>query len=137
MTATEYLLQPRALDRMIWRLTLQRDELQSCLLPRAIRYDADKVQVSPEDAFSATAAAVADLDARIGELLRRKAELVQEVAGAIEQLEDDRERVVLTAYYVARLPMETIADRIGYSLPHTYRLRRRGAEHLQEVRGET
>ena len=39
----------RTIDRTIWRLQLRRDELQSCLLPGAVRYDADRVQSSPQD----------------------------------------------------------------------------------------
>lgn len=58
MTITEtynYLLRVREQEWTIWRLTLQHDELQSCLLPAAIRYDKDVVQTSPEDKLSAIA----------------------------------------------------------------------------------
>ena len=131
MSSLDFLLQIRVLDRTIWRLTMQRDELQSCLLPAAVRYDKDKVQTSPEDRFGDTAAAVADLDAKITELQKRKARLVITISDAIEHLEDDREKTILTAYYIRRLSMETIADRVGYSVAHTYRLRRAGVSHLQ------
>ena len=130
MSTAEFLLQVRELERTIWRLTLRRDELQSRLLPGAVRYDLDRVQTSPEDRFGAVAAAVADLDRKLQDLRVRKADLVIEVSEAIDELTDDREKTILTAYYVGRLPMTEIADRIGYSLQHTYRLRKAGVSHL-------
>lgn len=130
MSPVEFLLQVRDLERTIWRLTMRRDELQACLLPIAIRYDQDRVQTTPEDKVATLAAAVADLDVQLQELRMRKADLVSEVADAIDKLDDDREKTILTAYYVGRISMEGIADKIGYSLSHCYRLRRQGVQHL-------
>ena len=136
MSTSDYLLQIRILGRTIWRLTLRHDELQSCLLPSAIRYDTDPVQVSPEDHVSEIAAAVLDIERELWRLRARKAELVLEIGRAIDQLEDDREKTILTAYYVGRVPMHEIAERIGYSLQHTYRLRKAGVAHLKVENNE-
>lgn len=133
MNALDFLLQIRALERTIWRLTMRRDELQACLLPVAIRYDLDRVQTTPEDKIATLASAVADLDVQLRELRTQKADLVIEVADAIDRLEDDREKTILCAYYVGRVSMEGIADKIGYSLSHCYRLRRQGVQHLGEI----
>ena len=136
MTISEtynYLKQVRRLELSIWRLCLQHDELQSCLLPAAIRYDKDKVQVTPEDKLSDVAAAVLDLENRIRELQRQKATLVMEINAAINALPDEKESVILTAYYVKRMSMEDVADKVGYSVQHTYRLRKRGVQHLAEI----
>ena len=130
--AYEYLGRIRALERQIKRKTLQRDELQSCLLPRAIRYDVDKVQSSPEDVLSETAAAVLDLDREIQQLREEKARLIREISGAIDQLEDDREKLILTAYYVCRMTIRRIADEVHYSRSQTYNLYRSGLIHLAE-----
>lgn len=120
----------RTIDRTIWRLQLRRDELQSCLLPGSVRYDTDRVQSSPQDRFADVAAEVADLDCTIRELMRAKAEAIMDLSHKIEALDDEREKVILTAYYISSKPMPEIAERIGYSLPHTYRLRRSGATKL-------
>ena len=136
MSDSAFLLQIRVLERTIWRLTMKRDELQSCLLPPAIRYDKDNVQVSPEDRLAEIAAAVLDLDRKLRELMERKARLVLTISAAIDQLEDDREKTILTAYYVGRVSMSEIADRIGYSLQHTYRLRKSGIQHLKVENNE-
>ena len=136
MTITEttnYLLRIRRLQLLIWRLQLQHDELQSCLLPAAIRYDKDKVQFSPEDKLSDVAAEVIDIEARIRKLQEQKAMLIMEINLAINALPDDKESAILTAYYVNRMKMEEVADKVGYSVQHTYRLRRRGVTHLGEI----
>lgn len=128
----EYLGRIRALERQITRLQLQRDELQSCLLPKAIRYDQDKVQSSPEDTMGETAAAVLDLDRKIEALKREKAQLIREISKTIEMLDDEMEKLVLTAYYICRMPIRKVSDRIHYSRSQTYRLYRSGIMHLSE-----
>lgn len=129
----DYLLRVRKLELSIWRLCLQHDELQSCLLPAAIRYDKDKVQTSPEDKLSDVAAAVLDLEKKIQELRHQKAKLVLEINTAINALPDEKESGILTAYYIKRMSMEDVADKVGYSVQHTYRLRKRGVTHLAEI----
>lgn len=123
---SNFLYQVRTIDRTIWRLQLRRDELQSCLLPGAVRYDKDKVQTSPMDKLADIAAAVADLDEKISYLQRSKAAAILETSEAIERLADEREKVILTAFYIGKRSMEEIADKMGYSIQHTYRLRRAG-----------
>ena len=70
---------------------------------------------------------------RIRELQRQKATLVMEINAAINALPDEKESVILTAYYVKRMSMEDVADKVGYSVQHTYRLRKRGVQHLAEI----
>lgn len=136
MTITEtynYLLRVREQEWTIWRLTLQHDELQSCLLPAAIRYDKDVVQTSPEDKLSAIASAVIELEGRIQQLQHQKARLLMEINAAIDKLPDDKESAVLTAYYIKRMTMESVAEKIGHSVQHAYRIRKRGVVHLSEI----
>lgn len=128
----EHLGRIRVLERQIRRKQLQRDELQSCLLPRAIRYDQDKVQTSPEDVLAETATAVLDLDKEIEQLRRQKARLIRDVVKTIETLEDDREKLILTAYFVSRMTIRQVADEVHYSPTQTYRIYRAGLLHLAE-----
>ena len=132
----EYLGRVRALERQIRRKTMQRDELQSCLLPRAIRYDTDKVQASPEDVMDETAAAVLDLDREIEQLRREKARRIRETGKTIDLLDDDMEKLVLTGYYICRMTIRQIADDVHYSRSQTYRLYRSGLIHLGEKMGQ-
>lgn len=135
MTLTEtyeYLQRPRKLELSIMRLSLQHDELQACLLPAAIRYDKDVVQTSPEDKLSEVAAAVLDLEKKIQRLRSQKARMLLEINAAIDKL-DDKDAVILTAYYVKRMTMSDVADIIDKSLQHTYRLRKKAVQHLSEL----
>lgn len=135
MTLTEtyeYLQRPRKLELSIMRLSLQHDELQACLLPAAIRYDKDVVQTSPEDKLSEVAAAVLDLENKIQRLRSQKARLLLGINAAIDKL-DDKDAVILTAYYVKRMTMSDVADIIDKSLQHTYRLRKKAVQHLSEL----
>ena len=136
MTITEtynYLMQIRRIEWTIRRLTLQHDELQSCLLPSAIRYDKDVVQMSPEDKLSTVAATVLELENRIVALQKKKADTITEIGRAINLLPNQMEGTVLTAYYIRRMTMEAVSEEINKSLQHTYRLRKRGVSHLSVI----
>lgn len=130
----EFLLSPRRLADEIWRKDIRRQELRACLLPAAITYDKDRVQVTPEDHMAETMAEVADLDAEIEILQRRRARQIRLISKALDQLEDGREKAILEAYYIGRKPMNEIAEHMSYSLQHTYRLKRDGVENMRKMR---
>ena len=130
----EFLLSPRRLADEIWRKDIRRQELRACLLPAAIIYDKDRVQVTPEDHMAETMAEVADLDAEIEILQRRRARQIRLISKALDQLEDGREKAILEAYYIGRKSMHEIAEHMSYSLQHTYRLKRDGVENMRKMR---
>ena len=130
----EFLLSPRRLADEIWRKDIRRQELRACLLPAAVTYDKDRVQVTPEDHMAETMAEVADLDAEIEILQRRRARQIRLISKALDQLEDGREKAILEAYYIGRKPMNEIAEHMSYSLQHTYRLKRDGVENMRKMR---
>ena len=110
-------------------------ELRACLLPGAIRYVRDRVQSTPTDKMADVIVRVDELDREIEQLRREKASLVIEISDAIETLEDDYERTVLTEFYIARAPMTEVADAINYSVRRAYHFRKMGVTHLGEVLG--
>lgn len=130
----EFLLSPRRLADEIWRKDIRRQELRACLLPAAITYDKDRVQVMPEDHMAETMAEVADLDAEIEILQRRRARQIRLISKALDQLEDGREKAILEAYYIGRKSMNEIAEHMSYSLQHAYRLKRDGVEKMRKMR---
>ncbi len=130
----DFLLSPRRLADEIWRKDIRRQELRACLLPAAITYDKDRVQVTPEDHMAETMAEVADLDAEIEILQRRRARQIRLISKALDQLEDGREKAILEAYYIGRKSMNEIAEHMSYSLQHTYRLKRDGVENMRKMR---
>lgn len=131
----DFLMQIRRKEIIIRRKETQRDELRACLLPGAIRYDHEKVQSAPTDKMADVIARVDELDREIEQLRREKASLVIVISDAIEKLEDDNEKTVLTEFYIARAPMTQAADAINYSVRRAYDFRERGVVHLGEVLG--
>lgn len=126
-------MQIRKKEYAIKRKQLRREELRSCLLPGAIRYDLDKVQTSPRDKFPEVVAKMDELDRQIEELMHEKALLVIEIGEAIERLPDDNEKTVLAEFYIGRVPMTAVAEMINYSPRRAYYFRKQGALHLGEL----
>lgn len=124
----EYLRQLREMDGAIKRKEMQRDELKSCLLPGCIRYDKDSVQSSPGNPMEEIMARVDLLDRDIEQLKADKALMVIRVADKIDSLTDatSEEKTILTGLYVSGRSVVEVADVVGYSIQHTYRLRKRG-----------
>ena len=113
-----FLQQIRRKETEIRRKQLQHDELQSCLLPGAIRYDVDKVQSSPEDPMGKIFAELDDLERQIAELNAEKAKLIH----------------VITVFYIGRRSMRDAARAIDYSSRRAYYFRKQGVIHLDEIR---
>ena len=96
---------------------IQAKEL--ALMPKAITYDGDKVQVSPEDRFSEVCAAISDLEMELGRsvlILARKQILAEKY---IMQLSDSNERKVMRYYYLSVIDGELptwnqVAIRMNY-----------------------
>lgn len=131
--AYNFLNQPRRLEYAIMKAQMQHDELQSCLLPKAITYDKDKIQTSPGDMMSETASLVLDLERDIRKLYARKAQLIVEINDAISRLDSDTEQMILLGFYVGRLPASRVADLVHYSLRGVYKAKHRAVIHLAEV----
>ncbi|MBR2390548.1 MAG: sigma-70 family RNA polymerase sigma factor [Mogibacterium sp.] len=128
-----FLGQVRRKDYAMQCKILQRDELQASLLPKAIAYDSDRVQTSPEDRQSEIMSKIVELDQVIEQMRVRRSEAVKRVCEALDQLPDDRERLILTHYYVTGHTMERTAEVVGYTVQHVYRLRDRGVRHLSAL----
>lgn len=129
----DFLMQIRRKEIIIRRKEMQRDELRACLLPRAVRYDKDRVQSSPTDSMADVLARVDELDREIEQMKLEKAQAIIEISDVIEKLDNDKEKAVLTAFYIKAASMEAVAGIVCYSVRHTYLLRKQGVEHLKEV----
>ena len=135
MTTSEayaFLNSIRKIENEIMKLQLQHDELQSCLLPKAITYDGDRVQTSPEDKMLEIASRVLDMEKEIRDLKQRKAKLIIEINDSISKLDSDVEQMVLLGFYVGRLPAIKVAELVHYSVPGIYKVKRRAVIHLAE-----
>lgn len=128
--AYEFLNSARVLHWQWLRLKAKHDELESCLLPAAIRYDKDKVQTSPEDTISKIVAEINTLENKMNALQLLKAQRIEEIDKAINSLESDEERTALTMRYINRIPVSDIAEAMGYAVPTIYKFMNQGGEYI-------
>ena len=77
---------------------IQQKEMS--LYPKAITYDGEKVQVSPEDRFATECAAVADLQVELGASIMKLARKQIQAEQLIRKIEDSNERKVMRYYYL-------------------------------------
>ena len=126
----DFLLGPLRISDEIWRKEMRRDALRACLMPSGITYDQDKVQTSPSDRMCEVMSKIGDLNLQIKALKEERGLAILEVSQKIDSLDDEREKTILDAYYIGGLSMTEIAEHQGYSVSHTYYLRRHGAEKL-------
>ena len=81
------------------RALIQEKELT--LLPRAITYDKDKVQVSLDDLFTKTCAIISDLEMELGKSVMILAKKQIKAEKMIRKLENANERKVMRCYYLS------------------------------------
>ena len=113
---------------------IERKELG--LLPKAIVYDKDKIQTSPDDLLAKNEAEIADLT----QIMRKKAAELRkkkvEAEKIVESLDYPEEREVMRLYYLSlkkdyRLfRWEEVAAKLGYTMRHTLRLHADALEQL-------
>ena len=100
--AYEFLNSARVLHWKWLRLKAKHDELESCLLPAAIRYDKDKVQTSPEDPMSKIVAEINELEKEMAKVQYQKLKQIEKIEKAISSLVSDEERTALAMRYIDR-----------------------------------
>lgn len=114
---------------------IKNEEL--ALLPKAIVYDKDKVQVSPEDKFSEVCAKISDMQEELGMSIMRLKEKQIRAELMIRNLEDPDEREVLRWYYLTLyenrpLTWQQVAIRMNYYRRHVIRIHGNALQHLAE-----
>lgn len=119
----EYLRQIKREQIEICRLQEQIDTAEASLLPKAIRYDLDKVQTSPEDPLYAV---LSEVEEYKKEMMKRTHRLILRRRKAIrmlDQLKDSRQRQVLFLYYLdpGLLTMNQVAEKMIYSEREAWR----------------
>ena len=111
--AYEFLNSARVLHWQYLRLKAKHDELETCLLPAAIRYDKDKVQTSPDDQMSKICAEIHELELEMAKVQRKKFIQIEKIEKAVNALADE-ERTALTMRYINRVSVSAIAEAMGF-----------------------
>ena len=127
--AYEFLNSARVLHWQWLRLKSKHDELETCLLPAAIRYDKDKVQTSPDDQMSKICVEIHELELEMARVQRRKYTQIEKIERAINDLPDE-ERTALTMRYINRKSVTEIAEKMGYSEQRIYQFMDKGGAQI-------
>jgi DNA-directed RNA polymerase specialized sigma subunit len=135
MTAKEF-LQSIRMERMeVDHMSDMLEELRTSLLPSAIRYDKIDVQVSlPDDPMAETFAKIEEIETQIRDHLTGMMDKYNRAVALVLQLEKSEHRQVLQAYYLdpAHPKWQQVADRLGYSEQHIFRLHNDAIEQLEK-----
>lgn len=129
----EFLNSARVLNLRWLRLKSKHDELESCLLPAAIRYDKDKVQTSPEDTMSKIIAEINVLEAEMAAVQIARAKRINDIDKALNSLESDEIRAALSMRFINRKPVSEIAEQMGYAESTIYYFFNQGSKELQKI----
>lgn len=131
----EWLNRPTKLTYDIKAKIRIAEELRSCLLPSAIRYDKDKIMTSygtNADPMAEVTARVDAIEQEIIELQKQKARAILELEAVFSKL-NDKENEVMSRYYITRKSVPAIAREMTYHKRWVYDLRARGIEHVKEI----
>lgn len=140
MTATEiknFFRQIRKEQNEIAHLAMLIQQEENMLLPKAIVYDKDKVQVSPEDKFSDICARISDMQEELGESIVKLKVKQMTAERMIRNLSDPDEREVMRWYYMTLydnrpLTWQDVAIRMNYYRRHVIRIHGNALAHLVE-----
>lgn len=127
--AYDFLNSARVLHWQYLRLKAKHDELETCLLPAAIRYDKDKVQTSPDDQMSKICAEIHELELEMARVQRKKFIQIEKIEKAVNALADE-ERTALTMRYINRVSVSVIAEAMGYSEQRIYQFMDKGGAQI-------
>ena len=110
---------------------------ETMLLPKAIVYDKDKVQVTPADKFSEICARITDMQEELGESIVKLKNKQMKAESMIRTLKDPDEREVMRWYYMTLydnrpLTWQEVAIRMNYYRRHVIRIHGNALAHLVE-----
>lgn len=134
MTGKEYMEQIRNVRREIRLLEEQilRDTVYASNV-KAIRYDVDRVQTSPEgdrmaDIISGIVGAEEKMYNKVKYLMQKE----EEARGYLIQLKEEHERV-LVLHYLEGLKWEDVAVKVGYDDKYIYDVKKTALDELTKL----
>lgn len=121
MKSKDYLKSIRKEQKEIKNLQEQKEAIYFSLLPSGIRYDKDRIQVSPEDMLPDKVIKMSELTKEINSYIEHLEKNKAKALRLIRKIEDSNHRQVLVLYYLTLntngSPMSWIdvAELMGYS----------------------
>jgi DNA-directed RNA polymerase specialized sigma subunit len=124
---------PRLHENKIKRIEVTLEELRSCLLPGAIRYDKEKVDSSPKDSMADVFARIDELERELESERENKKCAILEIDRALMQVPEGPYKTMLAEYYIGRISIDKIADGMGVSRRHCFRIKKKAVETFAEI----
>jgi len=100
----------------------------------AIRYDKDRVQVSPQDYMTMAIADVLELEKRISEQIDNIEEMKGRAYIVVRQIEAPEQRAIIEWYYLNGLSMIDTAERLNMSERSAYYLREDALKSFESIK---
>lgn len=119
----------KELTKRIKRLKLKLEELETILMPKAIRYDIDRVQHEPVNNLEDLTIRISELRTKIRKLQGDLLKAMDETVEAFDALADQA-REVMYCRYIRLLSQSETAMYTGYTKRHVQRLEREAKKKL-------
>ena len=100
----------------------------------AIRYDKDRVQVSPQDYMTMALADVLELEKRISEQIDNIEEMKGQAYIIVLKIEAPEQRAIIEWYYLNGLSMIDTAERLNMSERSAYYLREDALKSFESIK---
>lgn len=120
-------------DNNIRRLTRTIESLRSSLTPGAIRYDKDRVDSTPQNVMESLFAKIDEYERELAEEYTLRAQACLRLDAEINKLPKAQERQVLIEFYIGKISIPDIADGMGITPRHCFRIRKNAVEMFKEV----
>ena len=129
----DFLTMPRKTKARIRAKQMQIEDLRLMMLPGAIRYDKDSVQSTPEDPMAKYVERLDEIEQEIKRLQQVYLKQQRLIAEAIEELEDEREQIILIGQYVRGESYEEIAAELFLGVDRVFQIRRSAVDNMVEI----
>lgn len=130
MTAKQYLNRARRIDKEVDALLRLVQSTRESLESITQNYDSDGATGTKNPhKFDKLVELEALVDSKVDELIDVKMEIIN----TISKLKDNRQRIILTEYYLDMKTWEQVSVDIQFSYQHTHRLHGRALQEVQRI----
>lgn len=111
----------------------EAEEIETMLTSAAIDYSKVRVQTSPSD-WTETMARLADLHVECVKQMEEATRAIEAVKDAIDQVEDEQQRAILSRRYIRLQRWEEIAWQLSIDYRNMFRIADKGVQAIKEKR---
>lgn len=132
MTAKEYLRQLKTLDNVINAKLLERERIRA-LSTKVTAGNKERVQGGGSGGIENAVIKMIELEEQINSDIDRLVNLKAEARLLIDELTDDKHKIILSMYYVSDMTFEMISDETHYSIGAVHKFYRNALKEFEEL----